>query len=94
MLISTMSALVLVWIKSAARLRPSASPPRGLPPPCPSGGLRSLEDARTYLELADAAMGPDWATPERFRFGASGLYGVLAEIVAGTQPGERGDGAY
>lgn len=60
----------------------------------PSGGLRSLEDARTYLDLADAAMGPDWATPERFRFGASGLYGVLAEIVAGTQPGERGDGAY
>ena len=46
------------------------------------------------LELADAAMGPDWATPERFRFGASGLYGVLVEIVAGTQPGERGDGAY
>ena len=60
----------------------------------PSGGLRTLADARTYLDLADEVMGPDWATPKAFRFGASGLYGVLADIIAGTVAGERTDGAY
>lgn len=60
----------------------------------PSGGLRTLADARTYLDLADEIMGPDWATPRTFRFGASGLYGVLADIIAGTSPAERTDGAY
>ena len=28
-----------------------------------SGGIRTLADARTYLDLADSIMGPDWATP-------------------------------
>lgn len=60
----------------------------------PSGGLRTLADARTYLDLADEIMGPDWATAKTFRFGASGLYGVLADIIAGTAPAERTDGAY
>lgn len=60
----------------------------------PSGGLRTLADARTYLDLADTLMGPDWATPQTFRLGASGLYAVLADIIAGTVPGERADGAY
>lgn len=60
----------------------------------PSGGLRTLADARAYLDLADEIMGPGWATPETFRFGASGLYGVLVDIIAGTAPAERTDGAY
>jgi len=60
----------------------------------PSGGLRTLADAKTYLDLADEIMGPDWATARTFRFGASGLYGVLADIIAGTAPAERTDGAY
>ncbi|MFC5396536.1 deoxyribose-phosphate aldolase [Bosea vestrisii] len=60
----------------------------------PSGGLRTLADAKTYLDLADEIMGPGWATPKTFRFGASGLYGVLADIIAGTVPAERTDGAY
>jgi len=60
----------------------------------PSGGLRTLADARTYLDLADEIMGPGWATAKTFRFGASGLYGVLADIIAGTAPAERTDGAY
>lgn len=60
----------------------------------PSGGLRTLADAKTYLDLADEIMGPGWATPKTFRFGASGLYGVLADIIAGTTPPERTDGAY
>ncbi len=60
----------------------------------PSGGLRTLADAKTYLDLADEIMGPGWATAKTFRFGASGLYGVLADIIAGTAPAERTDGAY
>lgn len=60
----------------------------------PSGGLRTLADARTYLELADEVMGPGWVSPRSFRLGASGLYGVLADIIAGTVAAERIDGAY
>jgi deoxyribose-phosphate aldolase len=42
-----------------------------------SGGVRSLADAETYLALADAIRGPDWAGPSTFRFGASGLLDAL-----------------
>lgn len=50
----------------------------------PSGGIRSVEDAARYLALADRIMGPEWATAETFRFGASGLLDdVEAEIARG-----------
>jgi deoxyribose-phosphate aldolase len=39
----------------------------------PSGGIRTVDEAARYLAMADRIMGPDWATPETFRFGASGL---------------------
>ncbi|MEL6922391.1 MAG: deoxyribose-phosphate aldolase, partial [Pseudomonadota bacterium] len=39
----------------------------------PAGGIRTLDDAAAYLTLADGIMGPDWATNQTFRFGASGL---------------------
>lgn len=42
-----------------------------------SGGVRTLADAQVYLDLADEIMGPDWARPETFRFGASGLLDAL-----------------
>ena len=29
----------------------------------PAGGIRTVEDAEKYLELADTIMGADWATP-------------------------------
>ena len=51
-----------------------------------SGGIRTLDDARTYLELADEIMGPGWATPATFRFGASGLLDALEAVVAGRDP--------
>lgn len=60
----------------------------------PSGGLRTLADAKIYLDLADELMGPGWVSPRSFRLGASGLYGVLADIIAGTVAAERTDGAY
>ena len=49
----------------------------------PSGGIRTLDDAATYLALADQAMGPAWATPSTFRFGASGLLDALEAEIAG-----------
>lgn len=50
----------------------------------PSGGIRTLADARGYLALADAVMGPGWATPATFRFGASSLHAALAAALGGT----------
>jgi deoxyribose-phosphate aldolase len=43
----------------------------------PSGGIRTVADARTYLDLVDGRMGPDWASAGTFRFGASGLLETL-----------------
>ncbi len=60
----------------------------------PSGGIRTLADAQPYLALADRIMGPDWATPATFRFGASGLYQALVDIIQGQSPADRTDGAY
>jgi len=62
---------MLEAIRAAAR-------PVGLKP---SGGIRTLADARAYLDLAESIMGAGWATPETFRFGASGLHATLAGVV-------------
>jgi deoxyribose-phosphate aldolase len=58
-----------------------------------SGGVREAADAALYLDMVDAAMddtldedeGPHWATPERFRFGASALLDALL-IQIGSEP--------
>jgi deoxyribose-phosphate aldolase len=60
----------------------------------PSGGIRTLADARAYLDLADALMGAGWATPATFRFGASGLHQVLVDVINGADGAQAGDGAY
>ncbi len=49
-----------------------------------SGGIRTLDDAAVYLDLADRVMGPAWATPRTFRFGASGLYDALVAEIEGS----------
>jgi deoxyribose-phosphate aldolase len=49
----------------------------------PSGGIRTLEDARRYIDQAEAVMGQGWATPATFRFGASGLYDALIAAIDG-----------
>lgn len=45
----------------------------------PAGGVKSTEQAGHYLDLADEIMGEGWATPDTFRFGASG---VLDDLLA------------
>lgn len=57
-----------------------ASWPVGLKP---SGGIRTLDEAAAYLAQADEVMGPGWATPATFRFGASGLLTALEAAIEG-----------
>ncbi len=49
----------------------------------PSGGIRTLADAKVYLDLADRIMGPGWATPRTFRIGASSVYDALIAAIEG-----------
>lgn len=63
--------IMLEEIRAAAR-------PVGIKP---SGGIRSVADAMAYLTLADAVMGPGWASPATFRLGASGLLDALLEAA-------------
>ncbi|MEA2296227.1 MAG: deoxyribose-phosphate aldolase [Solirubrobacteraceae bacterium] len=44
-----------------------------------SGGVRTREHAEAYLAIADELLGPDWATPQTFRIGASSLLDVLLD---------------
>lgn len=56
-----------------------------------AGGVRRVADAAAYFELVDAAMGSDWATPARFRIGASALLDdVLAQLAGDEAPDARG----
>ncbi|RDI59421.1 deoxyribose-phosphate aldolase [Microvirga subterranea] len=49
----------------------------------PSGGIRTLADAKIYFDLADRIMGPGWATPRTFRIGASSVYDALIAAIEG-----------
>lgn len=49
----------------------------------PAGGIRTVSDAAVYLGLADTIMGPEWASPATFRFGASGLLDALEAAIEG-----------
>ena len=58
-----------------------------------AGGIRTTAQAGAYLALADRIMGPDWAAPESFRFGASGLLDdLLAKLGAANPPGPSEQG--
>ncbi len=44
----------------------------------PAGGIRTTKDAIRYLVAVREVAGPEWLTPEKFRFGASSL---LTDLV-------------
>ncbi|PSC06235.1 deoxyribose-phosphate aldolase [Alsobacter soli] len=48
-----------------------------------AGGIRTLEDAAGYVQLAERIMGPGWAKPSTFRIGASGLHAALLSAISG-----------
>ena len=56
----------------------------------PAGGIRTVEDAAAYLALADEILGPGWASPETFRFGASGLLDALLAVLDGKHAAAGG----
>jgi deoxyribose-phosphate aldolase len=43
----------------------------------PAGGIRTSKDAIKYLVMVNEVTGPDWLTPDWFRFGASTLLNDL-----------------
>lgn len=51
----------------------------------PAGGIRSTADAAAYLAIADEIVGEDWATPDTFRFGASGVLNDLLAVLDGKE---------
>ena len=48
-----------------------------------SGGIRTVQEALPYLELVAATLGADALTPQRFRFGASGLLNDIEAVLSG-----------
>lgn len=59
-----------------------------------SGGVRTLEDARLYMRMAEEAMGPDYIQPATFRIGASSLLDALLEAIGDAPMPERKKLAY
>lgn len=46
-----------------------------------SGGIRTAEQAAQYLYIADQILGPNWVSPQTFRFGASSLLNDLLRLL-------------
>jgi len=46
-----------------------------------SGGIRDIQQAAQYIELADRIMGNEWVNPSHFRIGASRLADELIQSV-------------
>ena len=59
-----------------------------------AGGVRTVTDAGRYLDLAEDIMGEAWATPETFRFGASGLLADIRVKLAGSGEVARSEASY
>lgn len=51
-----------------------------------SGGIRTVAEAKVYLELVAASLGASALTPSRFRFGASGLLNDIEAVLTGQLP--------
>ena len=47
-----------------------------------AGGIRTLDDAVIYLQLAEARLGAGWCDAKHFRIGASALFGALSRIAS------------
>ncbi|HEY0518451.1 MAG TPA: deoxyribose-phosphate aldolase [Ilumatobacteraceae bacterium] len=49
-----------------------------------AGGVKTVADAATYLDMADAVFQPGGADPSNFRFGASGLLNDIVAVLGST----------
>ena len=52
-----------------------------------SGGVRSVADAALYIDLVREILGQSALTPQRLRFGASGLLDGIEAVLGGTGSG-------
>lgn len=59
-----------------------------------SGGIRTVAQAGEYLAIADRIMGPQWAGPTTFRFGASGLLDDVLSTLGARPAGPASAGTY
>lgn len=46
-----------------------------------SGGVREIQQAAQYIELAENIMGKEWVTPDTFRIGASKLVDEIVKMM-------------
>jgi deoxyribose-phosphate aldolase len=59
-----------------------------------AGGIRDTAGAASYLHLSNALLGPGWATPATFRFGASGLADALLADLGQNTAGQPPSSGY
>ncbi|MET1081357.1 MAG: deoxyribose-phosphate aldolase [Pseudomonas sp.] len=58
----------------------------------PAGGIRTLADAKTYIQLAGDALGADWVSAAHLRLGASSLLDELLTHLGQGAPGSTAEG--
>jgi deoxyribose-phosphate aldolase len=59
-----------------------------------SGGIRSVQDAKVYLELVASQLGDAALTSKRFRFGASGLLNDIEAVLGGQASSNSNTSTY
>ena len=59
-----------------------------------SGGVRQVADAAVYIDLVRRILGDAAVTPQRLRFGASGLLGDINAVLAGGGGNTTPAGSY
>jgi len=60
----------------------------------PAGGIRTSREAVAYLTVLYETLGPDWMTPDRFRFGASTLLNDLLMQIRKERTGRYSGSDY
>ena len=66
--------VTLIMLEAVRDFRAAAHRAVGMKP---AGGIRTAKDAIKYLVVVNETCGPDWLTPDLFRFGASSLLNDL-----------------
>jgi deoxyribose-phosphate aldolase len=84
---STGKAAVGATLEAAALLLTLCAEAQGRVGFKAAGGIRTTADAAAYLHLADAILGPGWATPATFRLGASALLDDLLRTLGRAEAG-------
>jgi deoxyribose-phosphate aldolase len=60
----------------------------------PAGGIRTSKESIAYLTVLYETLGPDWMTPDRFRFGASSLLNDVLMQIRKERSGRYSGGDY